>query len=172
MLTHHLGGQLQPQHHAIPVSHISNILYSIIIMPICDVCLNLDWDLYPTPSTNETLTEKRGPSHPSHTLASSANRGCQLCLILHQGIVALRQYTASLLPPWGPWDFSDPCDVHIFLRPERSLLLYLDNSDYECEDNSTDLDEGEDDTALGRGYGISIEFFTSAGGSLLLLLTH
>ncbi|KAF4626653.1 hypothetical protein G7Y89_g11505 [Cudoniella acicularis] len=140
-------------------------------MPICDVCLNLYWDLYPDTSSrskDQTLgNEKNHTIGSSDSLVLSANLGCERCSILHQGIDAFRQYTASLLPPWEPWDLSGPCTVDIILRPGRSLHLGLTKSGHDWEE-----EQGKDsvtqprlryDIPLGREkYEIDIEYFTLA----------
>ncbi|EPE26258.1 hypothetical protein GLAREA_02170 [Glarea lozoyensis ATCC 20868] len=207
-------------------------------MSICDVCLNLDWNLYSTRllvrpplsesdnesiqsqdddplfrdemiedndgmetlddetnqieedlnppeddmyqaqddmslSTNETNELERSPtqekrvSTDSTSLALSASSGCELCSILHQGLVAFRQYTASLRDPWKPWDLGGPCKVDIELRRGRSLSLSLSKRDYgwEEEPGETSISQlhSEQQQSLGRDrYELCIEFFTCA----------
>jgi hypothetical protein len=141
-------------------------------MSICDVCLNLDWNLYSdtlSRSEGKTVTEKEHIID-SHSLTLSANGGCELCSILHQGIVAFRQYTASLLPPWKPWDLSGPCTVHINLRRGRSLSLYLNKtSDVWEEESGVDSvtqPRLRHESPPGREqYEIAIEYFTCASVS-------
>jgi hypothetical protein len=204
-------------------------------MPICDVCLNLDWNLYRTrllvrpqlsesdqsqddfslsgdeiseendgigtsetekklgqedlnPSEDkvdqaqddislsddepieleESITQKKRVGTDSTSLALSASSGCELCSILHRGLVAFRQYTASLEYPWKPWDLGGPCKVDILLRRGRSLSLALSQSDYSWEEEpdktSTSQLYSEERQSLGRDtYELCIEYFTCAG---------
>lgn len=103
----------------------------------------------------------------SRSLALSANRGCELCSILHQGIVAFRQYTASLLHPWKPWDLGGPCTVGIRLRRGRSLSLFLRKAGHEWKESGADYVARRrlrSHPPLGReNYEICLEYFSSVG---------
>lgn len=143
-------------------------------MPICNVCLNLDWDLYPdtsSQSTDKALVKKKNHTiDSSQSLVLSANLGCELCSILHQGIDSFRQYTASLQPPWKPWDLGGPCTVVIYLRRGRSLSLSLQKVGHGWEEESGKGSVMQPrlrhDTPLGRErYEINIEYFTDASRS-------
>ncbi len=110
------------------------------IMPDCDVCLNLDWDLYPP---------GKHVNAESADLLLSVSRGCVPCRIIRCGIELMEEKV--ILPAGGKSHLVCPCMLQISLRKHRSLHVEI---------------RSIDDDAVRKNYEMYLEFFSIAGTSL------
>ena len=121
--------------------HFARCLYSystiLKTMPTCDVCLNLDWDLYPPGKHIDA---------ESADLLLSVSRGCIPCSIICRGIELMEEKV--ILPAGGKSHLVCPCLLQISLRKHRSLQLEI---------------RSIDDHAVRKNYEMYLEFFSTAG---------
>lgn len=110
------------------------------VMPDCDVCLNLDWDLYPP---------GKHVNAESADLLLSVSRGCVPCRIIRCGIELMEEKV--ILPAGGKSHLVCPCMLQISLRKHRSLHVEI---------------RSIDDDAVRKNYEMYLEFFSIAGTSL------
>ncbi len=106
-------------------------------MAACDVCLDLDWDLYPPSKAIDT---------GSTELESSASQGCVPCRIIRRGIELIEEDV--ILPAGGQSHFACPCLLHITLRKNRSLVVEI---------------RSVDDVAVCKNYEMELEFYSMEG---------
>ena len=106
-------------------------------MPACDVCLDLEWDLYPLSKAIDV---------GSTDLESSASGGCVPCRIIRRGIELIEEDV--ILPAGAQSHFACPCLLQITLRKNRSLVVEI---------------RSFDDIAACRNYGFDMEFFSKGG---------
>ena len=111
-------------------------------MQACEVCLDLDWDLYPlSKAVNVELDE----------LESSASQGCIPCRIIHHGVELMEGEV--ILPAGGRSHADCPVSLQITLRKDQSLVVEV---------------RSFDDTAASKNYGLDLEFFSAEGERSLI----
>ncbi len=106
-------------------------------MAACDVCLDLNWDLY--------SAGKHVDVESTH-LALSASRGCVPCRIIKEGIELIEKEV--VLPAGGESHLVYPGLLQIHLRKNRGLFVEISSID---------------DYSVRKNYEIELEFFSIAG---------
>lgn len=106
-------------------------------MSACDVCLDLNWDLYPPSKAIDS---------GSTELESSASQGCVPCRIIRRGIELIEEDV--ILLAGGQSHFACPCLLHITLRKNRSMVVEI---------------RSVDDVAVCKNYEMELEFYSIEG---------
>jgi hypothetical protein len=86
-------------------------------MATCDVCLNLNWDLYP--DSDDTHPPVAELEVESQQLRRGVERNCPYCFLVQNGIETIRA-----LPPYSFQDSWDPSNPYtVFISPRKDLPL-------------------------------------------------
>ena len=106
-------------------------------MPTCDVCLDLDWELYPPGKHIDA---------ESADVLLSVSRGCIPCRIICHGIELMEEQV--ILPAGGKSHLVCPCLLQITLRKHRGLHVEI---------------RSIDDQTAHKNYEMHLDFFSTRG---------
>ena len=108
-------------------------------MEACEVCLDLEWDLYPLSKEIDVRLEE---------VISSASQGCVPCKIIYRGIKLIEEKV--VLPAGGRPHIICPCLLQIRLRENRCFTVEV---------------RSLDDAVGSKNYSLDLDFFSTGGNT-------